>query len=307
MASADSAHGVIHDIGFRHYDGPRLGRGWAVRSLLVETLRGVFGLGRPSKVKTMPWVLLSLITVPALVMVIVLILTKQSLPLSYTQYPIGMWLLIAMFIAGRAPYAASRDLRDGVMPLYLSRPMLRRDYVFAKFAGLSIGTFIFVAVPETVLLIGSLLAKLPAWHEIGQWTGGIVMAAILSILLSAIGLVFAAFTPRRGMGVAAIMTTFIMTSAIAGILEEVMRETGHGEFARYFRALNPFSLVSELGHSYLGVALLDEGGGPGNGGGSLYVDPSRFTIGVVFTLILVGIVAGCYGLLTRRYKKVGGV
>ena len=34
---------VIHDIGFRHYDGPRLGRGWAFRSLLLETLRGITG------------------------------------------------------------------------------------------------------------------------------------------------------------------------------------------------------------------------------------------------------------------------
>ena len=60
---------VIHDIGFRHYDGPRLGRGWAFRSLLLETLRGAFGLGRPAKVKIMPWVLIGLFTVPAIVIV----------------------------------------------------------------------------------------------------------------------------------------------------------------------------------------------------------------------------------------------
>ena len=48
MAERKGTADVIHDIGFRHYDGPRLGRGWIVRSLLLETLRGVFGLGRPS-------------------------------------------------------------------------------------------------------------------------------------------------------------------------------------------------------------------------------------------------------------------
>jgi ABC-2 type transport system permease protein len=41
--------GVIHDIGFRHYTGPRLGRGYLLRSLYVESLRGAYGLGRSAK------------------------------------------------------------------------------------------------------------------------------------------------------------------------------------------------------------------------------------------------------------------
>ena len=32
--------GQIHDIGYRHYDGPRLGAGFISRSLYVDTLRG---------------------------------------------------------------------------------------------------------------------------------------------------------------------------------------------------------------------------------------------------------------------------
>src|SRR6478736_7608060 len=95
---------VIHDIGFRHYDGPRLGRGWAFRSLLLETLRGAFGLGRPAKVKIMPWVLVGLFTVPAIVIVAVVVLTgATTLPLSYTQYPVAISLIVSLFLAGRAP------------------------------------------------------------------------------------------------------------------------------------------------------------------------------------------------------------
>ena len=77
MTTPDSAptNSVIHDIGFRHYDGPRLGRGWAFRSLLLETYRGAFGLGRPAKVKIMPWVLVGLFTIPAIVIVAVTIVT----------------------------------------------------------------------------------------------------------------------------------------------------------------------------------------------------------------------------------------
>ena len=74
MAEQETA-GVIHDIGFRHYDGPRLGRGWIVRSLLVETFRGAFGFGRPAKAKVMPWVLIGILLAPPLIFVLVIVLT----------------------------------------------------------------------------------------------------------------------------------------------------------------------------------------------------------------------------------------
>ncbi|WP_208542995.1 hypothetical protein [Nocardioides euryhalodurans] len=35
-----SPTGAIHDIGYRHYDGPRLGAAYIRRSLFVDTLRG---------------------------------------------------------------------------------------------------------------------------------------------------------------------------------------------------------------------------------------------------------------------------
>ncbi len=38
------AGGVIHDIGYRHYDQPRLSPSVAARSLGVDSLRGAFGL-----------------------------------------------------------------------------------------------------------------------------------------------------------------------------------------------------------------------------------------------------------------------
>ena len=37
--------GAIHDIGYRQYDGPRLGPAYIRRSLTVQSLRGAYGLG----------------------------------------------------------------------------------------------------------------------------------------------------------------------------------------------------------------------------------------------------------------------
>ena len=254
---------VIHDIGFRHYDGPRLGRGWAFRSLLLETLRGCYGLGRPAKVKAMPWILAVLIALPALIMVAITVVTNMTeLPVSYVAYPLSMGPLIPLFVAGRAPYAISRDLRDGVMPLYLSRPIKRSDYVIAKFAGLAIGVFIFIAAPIFVLFVGALLAKFPIWHETWSFLGGVAMAAALALVLTAISMVLAAFTRRRGFGVAAIVTTLIFSAIFANVLVQVFGQQVSETAGSYFAVIDPFLLTDALGVSWLGVDADDPGPQP---------------------------------------------
>ena len=41
--------GVIHDIGYRRYTGPRLGRAQIARALYWHSLRSAFGIGRGDK------------------------------------------------------------------------------------------------------------------------------------------------------------------------------------------------------------------------------------------------------------------
>lgn len=290
----DTTSGVIHDIGFRHYTGPRLGRAWAVRSLLVETLRGVYGLGRPSKVKVMPWVLVGIFALPALVIGILLILLKLGdLPWTYAGYPAGMALILTLFVAGRAPYAVSGDLRDGVMPLYLSRPVKSSDYVLAKFWGLALGLFLFTLLPETLLLIGALLGKLPIGANILGWLGGLIVAAVLAVVLSAIGLAIASITPRRGIGVAAIVTTLILAGGFAAILHETLNRKGSGEAAAYVTAINPYGLANSISVSWLGV---DGARAPAGWLGALFL-----------LVVFVTVVGGCLAFLVRRYRKVGGL
>ncbi len=296
MSSAPTPESVIHDIGFRHYDGPRLGRGWAFRSLLLETLRGAYGLGRPPKVKAMPWILVGIMVLVAFILDAVTIVTKASEPiLPYSQFAVSMWLVIALFVAGRAPYAISRDMRDGVMSLYLSRPIIRRDYVLAKFAGLAIAVFAFVAGPLLVLLVGSLLAKMPPWHETWTWLGALAMAALLSVLLTAIAMVFAAFTRRRGFGVAAIMAALVLAFPFSNILMEVVAMKGSQASAAYAAILDPFLLVDGLGASWLGATAF-----------AVNSRPEGLVGGTIFTVAFVAIVAACVAILMRRFKKEGG-
>ena len=50
MSTHESA-GIIYDIGFRHYDGPRLGRRQVVLALFAESARGAYGIGRSTRSK----------------------------------------------------------------------------------------------------------------------------------------------------------------------------------------------------------------------------------------------------------------
>lgn len=288
---------VIHDIGFRHYDGERFGRAWVRRSLLSETVRGIFGLGRPALAKAMPWTLVAFLTVPPLVMALVLVLTKQdTLPTSYSQYPASFWPLIALFVGGAAPYCVSRDLRHGVMPLYLSRPMARFDYVVAKFAGLALAIFGVLALAETMLLIGALLAKLPPGDQFQGWFGGLLMCALLAVELSALSLVVAAFTPRRGLGVGIIMTGLIMGSGMVETLVNITHEKELTSVSRFLPALDPFSLVDGVARSALGESPF-----------RIYDYPTGVGAAVTYLLVWAAVVSGCLWLLGRRYRKVGGV
>lgn len=289
--------GVIHDIGFRHYAGPRLGRGWIVRSLLVETFRGAFGFGRPAKAKVMPWVLIGILLAPPLIVVLVIVLTGvKELPISYTQYFSVMQLIISLFIAGRAPYAVSRDIRHGVMPMYLSRPLKRDDYVFAKFGGLALAMFAILAAPETLLFVGALLAKLPVGDQIVGYAQGLVMSVILALVLTGIGLVIAAFTPRRGLGVAAIITTLVVTSAIGVILWGILSYMGNDALGAYLSAVDPYNVVNGISTSWFGVEPNISA-----------MSTLGFTGGLIFTTLAVAIVWGSIAILLARYRKVGVV
>ena len=48
MSLQSDGAGSIYDLGYRRYDGVRLGRRHSVLSLYFYTLRGAFGLGRRS-------------------------------------------------------------------------------------------------------------------------------------------------------------------------------------------------------------------------------------------------------------------
>jgi ABC-2 type transport system permease protein len=125
--------GAIHDIGYRHYAGQRLGRGYVARALFAESAKGAYGLGRSARAKVMPMLLLAAICLPAIIVAVVAGVTGVGeLPGGYTSYLVSTQLLVSVFVASQSPAIVSRDLRFRVMSLYFSRPLARADYVLAN-------------------------------------------------------------------------------------------------------------------------------------------------------------------------------
>ncbi|GAA1399927.1 ABC transporter permease [Kitasatospora putterlickiae] len=291
--------GVIHDIGYRGYAGPRLGRAYAARSLFTQSLRAAYGLGRSGKSKVLPMIVLGVATVPALVIVAVSVMTGSGdLPVDYAEYLRNISLVISIFLASQAPVLFSRDLRHHTVSLYFSRPITRADYVRAKFGAMACAQFLLMLAPLLVLYVGSLLVGLKFGDQTEHFLYGLVAAALYALVPTSVATVIAAATPQRGFGVAGIMGYLAISASTLGIVvgssldrldfgEELPRST------QWAALLSPEGLVESLVNE-----LFDLGS-----------DPERLHapggLGLlVFIAVAVAMVAGSYRLLLRRYRKV---
>ncbi|MET7851921.1 ABC transporter permease subunit [Streptomyces avermitilis] len=285
----------IHNIGYRNYDGPRLGRAYARRSLYSQSLRGAYGLGRSVKSKALPMLLFVVMCVPALIMVAVAVATKaKDLPVDYTRYAIIMQAVIGLYVASQAPQSVSRDLRFKTVPLYFSRPIETADYVRAKYAALASAMFILTAAPLLVLYVGALLAKLDFTDQTKGFAQGLVSVALLSLLFAGIGLVISAVTPRRGFGIAAVIAVLTISYGAVSTVQAIAEAQNSTSAIPWLGLFSPVTLIDGMQTAFLGASSSF----PGEAG------PSSAQ-GVVFLIVVLGLIAGCYGLLMRRYRKVG--
>ncbi|MER6139372.1 ABC transporter permease subunit [Streptomyces sparsogenes] len=286
---------VIHNIGYRHYDGPRLGRAYARRSLFSQSLRGAYGLGRSAKSKVAPMLLAAVMCVPAIILVSVTVVTKgDQLPVQYTRYAIIMQAVIGLYTAAQAPQSVSRDLRFKTIPLYFSRPIEAVDYVTAKFAAMASALFALTAAPLVIMYVGALLAKLDFADQTKAFAQGLVSVLLLSLLFAGISLVIAALTPRRGFGVAAVIAVLTISYGAVSTLQAIAYDQANTGAVSWIGLFSPITIIDGVQTAFLGASSAFPGGyGPGTGAGLVYL------------LVLLGLIAGSYGLLLRRYRKVG--
>lgn len=223
--------GSIYDIGYRRYEGPRLGRGHAVRSLYVHSLRTTFGIGRGGRSKIAPVILGILALLPAVAFVGAMALFSEfgvgsrfvnQSPIRYDTYGGAISTIVILFCAAQAPELFGRDQRHGVLALYFARALRRSDYAFARIGGFMTALVILELLPQLVLFLGRILLTPDIFQAIRDdlpSVGPVLAQTALSAgLLGGIAMAISAFTPRRAYAVAGIIAVFLIPNIVAGIV-----------------------------------------------------------------------------------------
>jgi ABC-2 type transport system permease protein len=289
------AAGVIHDLGYRGYDGPRLGRAQIVRALTWHSFRSAFGIGRGVKSKIVPLLTFIAMCLPALVNAFAVARGNQRL-FGYDVYvPSLRAALVTIFIAAQAPELVSRDLRSRVLPLYFCRPLRRGDYPLAKYLALTAALLILIEVPLLILYVGTIASAKggsAVWAQTRALIPGLGIGLMWAVLFAAIGLVLASLTGRRAYSTGIVAISCLLTFFLALLLigaEGGMTATSTG--ARVGGLFSPFTLLD-------GVRVW-LGGDPSTG---LVADPGRY--GPLYGVVAVVLLAACLAGLAARYRKV---
>lgn len=293
MARAlEAAAGTIYDIGYRNYEGERLGRGYAFRTLYFHSLRAAFGLGRGGRALLFPWAIFVFMNLPAVVQVAVTGISGGQLNLiDYHDYMEPVSMLLALFCAAQAPELVSRDQHSRVLPLYFSRALRKHDYAVAKLLAMWTAVFLVVLTPLVIILTGRL--GLPAdfgaafQAESKKFLPILATPVIFALAVGTPSIALASLMSRRGLASALVLGMFMLTVPLSGIIVEAVES----QAANHALLINP---ILAAGGAVLAVfrekpdGILKEVG----------LEPWTYVAasvvyGIVFSLILV-----------NRYRKL---
>jgi len=294
-APAHAAAGVIHDLGYRRYDGPRLGRAQIVRALIWHSFRSCFGIGRGIKAKIIPILACVAICLPAFVNAFAVARGSQRL-FGYDVYvPALRAAVVIIFLAAQAPELVSRDLRSHVLPLYFSRPLRRGDYPLAKYVALTLACLVLIEVPLLITYVGTIASARGGsfiWSETKALIPGLGVGLMWAVLTAAIGLVLASLTGRRAYATGIVAISFVLTFTVSLLLigaEGGPATTATG--ARIAGLFSPFTILD-------GVRIWLGGTSPG------WDPPTLGHFGPLYGVVAVLLLAACLGGLAARYRKV---
>ena len=227
--------GAVFDIGYQRYTGVRQGRSRGRAAIYTDGVRAALGLGRGSRAKVLPWLFIALLSGIATIMALVAgamdsmggpgTAAQRNLPSHGDFYGIAS-VVMFVFAAVVGPELLCRDRREGVIHLYLVRPLTGSDYVAARwfaffsvmvaaawlpqtilFAGLSMGA------PDPVLYLGA------HWLDVPRYLlSGLVLAAFITTL----SMLTASFTTRRAYASVFLVGLFIITTPLtAGLSRQI--------------------------------------------------------------------------------------
>jgi ABC-2 type transport system permease protein len=300
--AASGAAGSIYDLGYRGYDGPRLGRRHAIRALLTHSLKICYGIGRGGRAKLAPLILGGFAIIPAIVGVGVLALARQmgvpggavedASPIQHSTYFGIIATLVMLFCAAQVPEVLGRDQRFNLLSLYFSRALRRVDYAVARLAGIVVAILVFVLFPQAIIFFGLVLSAPDVGAEFGREMAFVPpilgQGLLLSVVLASVSAAIASFTPRRLYATTAIIVILAVVPVIAGVLVRL----GTPELARLVALISPMDILDAtnaiLFDTTAGGDVIAEAGLP---------DQAYFAAAAIITAVAIAI-------LIRRFQRI---
>jgi ABC-2 type transport system permease protein len=290
----EAAGGSIYDLGYRHYTGPRLGRPHAIVAMYVQSLRSIFGIGRPLTSKIAPWLLTAAAYVPALVQLGIASLSDGELDLLLPEeYYTYIQIVLALFVAVIAPELAGRDQRSRTLSLYFSRAIVRDDYALAKYGALVTALLGLTLLPQVLLFIGNGVAldDLGGYVE-DQWSdlpAAAASAILISLLFAGVGFAISAQTSRRAYSTIAVIAVFVISSVVGiTLVESVDADSG-----RYGILISPFNVADGLTYWFFDATPEPE-------------EPMAKADlwGGLYAITALAGASACVALILRRYRSI---
>lgn len=308
--SANATESVIHDLGYKSYDGPRVGRTGIIRALAWSSFRSAFGFGRSFKAKIVPFLILLVLCLPAIVNA-ASVSHGQPRILAYDIYNPSLRILgMLVFVAVQAPELVSRDLRSRVLPLYFSRPLRPVDYPLAKYVAFASALLVMMWVPLLALYLGTIVSLhggSAIWHETQALFPGLLIGIMWAVVLAAVSLFLASLSGRRAFATGAVAIFLFLTLILANIIVNAetrqvpMQCDSNGNCVPIGPA-PPIPIAAKVGGLFSPFTLMD---GVRRWLGGLHEDmvPKPGSFGVVYAVVLIALVAGCLYGLVARYRK----
>jgi ABC-2 type transport system permease protein len=301
-AVAVGASGSIYDLGYRRYEGPRLGRRHAIRALLIHSVKVAYGIGRGGRAKLAPIILGGFAVVPAVIGVGIIALARQlgegsqlieeANPIRHDTYFSVILVPVSLFTAIQAPEIVGRDQRYSLLSLYFARALRRLDYSLARYFGMVVAMLIFLLLPQAIIFGGLVLSAEDIGKTLGTELGlvppTVAQAFIASALLASLATVISAFTPRRLYATVGIIVLLAVTPIITSLLVEL----GTGDLAKILVLASPPDVLDAT-NSFLF-----------NRGTTTDVVVLAALPGIAYVASAAVITVGAVAILVRRFERI---
>lgn len=218
----------IYEQGYRRYDGVRLGRWAAVRSVWKHTAQRVLGLRRTARHKVLPFLAIITAYLPAIAFIGILALIPAGVdrggfqPPSYAQYYGFVTAAIILFIVFSAPEALCPDRRNRSMSLYLASPLTRATYLAAKALAVFSVLCLVTIGPLLLLLIGYVFQSYGPDGPVGvaaQLIRILGAGTAVAMFGTAFSLAIASLTDRKGLATGGALIVVLGTQVTASVLQ----------------------------------------------------------------------------------------